>query len=111
VRIGHQNRNREVLQEVMQALTPEVKRDERRTRIIDNTNAIQNSEEYRTLASYGKQTSTFEGGCHGCIVSKWCSACVLVGWIVTPKQCKEARKVATEAVLKKVLSEVEFKVR
>jgi len=109
--LAHQNRNRDVLQEIQRSLTPEVKQQPRRTRIIDHTNEIRHTPEYKELASFGGQAGVFDSACHGCIISKWCSACVRVGWIVTPKQCKEAREIAAQKILQLTLRNVEFKVK
>ena len=108
MKIAHQNRNRDVLLEVQQALAP--KQEVRRTRIIDHTLEVQNSEEHKRLASYGNQASTFTGMCDGCLCARYCSACVMTGWIITPRQCKEARALVSKTLLEKALKNVEFKV-
>lgn len=111
MKLAHQNRNREVLQEVQRALSPEVKQEPRRTRIVDHTNEIRNSDEYRELASYGSHAGIYNAACHGCLVAPYCSAGTLVGYITTPKYCKQSREAAAAAVLQLALAEVEFKVK
>lgn len=106
MKIARQNRNREVLTQVQTAMTPRTHSRPHK----DHTDAIHHSKEYKELASYG-ESAIFDSSCRGCLLAKYCSACVLVGWIITPRQCKEAKKVVAEKVLDKMLPKIQFRVR
>ena len=106
------NRNARALREIQEALSPRpVKQEAKPHRIIDHTDDLHNTREYKELASFGDFSHTYPTSCRGCLAAQYCSACVMTGYIVTPKQCTGARATAAEAVLKLTLAEVEFKVK
>jgi len=107
MKVGHSNRNRDVLQQVLVELEKkEIAKHVRPKQSIDDQ--VQYDRQYRQLSKYSSMS--VESKCYECSIKKFCSACSPVNFVFTPASCSNMKKVIAKYLLKRELHKIKLEV-